>query len=145
MVTSAANPVGGVSSAANAPDVAALRAFLAEEAARPRASSFHLVTLPAPDLAATALLRFDPAGTGVFWQRGEGEAWAGCGAVEVLRATGDDRFTAIRDVGARLLAAATTSAWPGIEVVAPRFFGGFAFSPGSAAAPPWQPFGQSCA
>lgn len=129
--------------AGGAVSVAALRAFLEGEAARHAGAVCHVVTLPAPALAASALVRFDPTQTAVFWQRGEGEAWAGCGAAKVLRATGDDRFVAIRDAGARLLAAATTSVWPGVEAVAPRLFGGFAFSPGSAAVPPWQPFGDA--
>jgi len=134
---------------------------LATQSAR---DDVRVVQLPAPIGAVATLMEHEHA---VFaWEpRDGGEAWAGIGIAHELRASGARRFEQIARAASALwarvsipsapegatpgpLAGARGSAFglgpaPRGASIAPRMFGGFAFAPGAASAPPWSDFGDA--
>jgi menaquinone-specific isochorismate synthase len=90
--------------------------------------------VPAPRLGAEAVARALGDDLDWLWRAPDGELLAGAGSAAQVSAEGPGRFLEARDGALALLA----------RVSRPdtRLFGGFAFAPGSAAAPEWRGFGD---
>ncbi len=119
------------------PAAAALeRAF--DRLARVDRGALVQVAVPAPLAPAAALLR--AGGDAVVWEpRDGGAAWAGVGVAAALTARGRGRFDEIATAAAALGAHHERLG----DAPAPRWFGGFAFAPGSADAPAWAGLGDA--
>lgn len=100
------------------------------------------ITLPAPAAAAESILDHAPTGPAVFWAPAGGEPSAGSGAAAVVAGSGAARGEQVAAGAGRLWARLRGHAPPGVEPLAPRLFGGFAFLPGDAA-PEWAGFGEA--
>lgn len=121
-----------------APPVAAALERALARAARQDGGALVRVALPAPVAPVAALLAVD-ADALVWEPRDGGTAWAGAGVAALVTARGADRFAMIAERAAAIAAR--------IECIddapAPRWFGGFAFAPGSADLVPWRGFGDA--
>ena len=110
---------------------------LAIESAR---DELRVVQLPAPVGSVAALLEHEHAV--IAWEPRDGrddeDAWAGVGVAAELRASGPRRFEQIARAAAAVWARVSCDA----EIM-PRMFGGFAFAPGAASAPPWSELGDA--
>ncbi|MBK9031506.1 MAG: isochorismate synthase [Myxococcales bacterium] len=121
-----------------APPVAAELERALDRAARVDARALVRIALPAPLASPAALVR--AGDDAVVWEaRDGGTAWAGVGAAATVVARGPDRFA---EIAARA-AAVTTHVEALGDAPAPRWFGGFAFAPGSADPPTWAGFGDA--
>lgn len=129
------------------PDLEALGAFVAAslEDVAGQARTV-MVNVPAPTVAPDALLRATRGQRGFLWDPPDGTAVAGAGAAHRFDLRGSSRFADLRS--------AAESVWRRLKVVdhprvayglAPRFYGGFAFTEGAADMPPWEGFGDGCA
>lgn len=120
-----------------------------------RSSGWTSIVLPAtaadPSLLVAERDRGDRSdGLAVWWPH-NGEAVVGLGAAAILRGSGVGRWRDVREQAAEVMArletrviageAVTTS--PHAGLARPRFLGGLAFTPGSAAAAPWTDFGDA--
>ncbi|MCA9580512.1 MAG: isochorismate synthase [Myxococcales bacterium] len=115
------------------------RACLDRIARRP---GHAVITLPAPCADPVALLahRTEPS---VAWEPPNGDRIVGWGVAAQIEASGSERFSSIRDQATRILSRAEVFHHRDAPDVVPRFFGGFAFSAGSAKAGPWASFGDA--
>lgn len=96
-----------------------------------------VISLPAPLATAEALLD-SPAEDALLWAPPGGPVFAGIGNAALLAASGNDRFSAIREQASALRPVHLgTSAAPG-----PMWFGGFAFQTGRPS-PAWDSFGEA--
>jgi menaquinone-specific isochorismate synthase len=100
------------------------------------------VTVPAPLAPLEALLEAGPGEDALLWQPSEGPSFSAIGAVETLTGAGATRTAQIRN-GAESIWPRLSTATLGDAPPAPRFFGGFSFQPGWAAAEPWARFGDA--
>jgi isochorismate synthase len=105
----------------------------------PAPAELTLVTLPVADpvpaLSLPDLL--------FWWAPREGDEVAGIGVAAEITARGPDRFAEVERSAAELLGRIATVEAPGAPPWTPRLFGGFAFAPGAADAPPWTDFGDA--
>lgn len=88
------------------------------------------------------LLDLEPAAPAIFWQADGGAVFAGLGAAVVVHGEGRDRVREVDRAVAGLWRRMRLVAVDGVDGVAPRVFGGFAFL-GGPQPPPWQAFGDA--
>ena len=114
-----------------------LSSALPAVAPAPGALSLFTVAVPAPAPPPWALPDLS-----VWWAPRDGTEIAGLGIAAAVSASGPDRFGEIERRGRELLARLEIA---GREAppITPRLWGGFAFAPGAAAAPPWSDFGDA--
>ncbi len=111
-------------------------ARMAALARRPDPDLLAVIAVPAPTVPLEALLG-NAGGDGWLWDPPRGPAMCGIGAAEVIQGRGDGRFEQVAERAAELWARVRVSTGSEIDPPPPRLFGGFAFAPGSADAPPW--------
>ncbi len=110
-------------------------AFVAHALERSRGAVAH-ITVPAPVAPPETLLAIAPSEPAVLWCPPAGPAVAGIG--EAIRLGVDD----LRGDAAALWRRTAELTFPGCTAMPPRLFGGIAFAPGAASAPPWTRFGD---
>jgi menaquinone-specific isochorismate synthase len=121
-----------------APPAAAVLERAFDRMARVDRAALVQVALPAPLAPAAALLH--ASADAVVWEpRDGGAAWAGAGVAAAVTARGRGRFAEIAAAATAIGARAERIGEP----PAPRWFGGFAFAPGSADAPAWAGLGDA--
>ena len=121
-----------------------------------RNAGLTTVVLPA-EVAEPALLAAmtsplgEPQQAVAVWWPPRGETVVGLGAAEIVRGHGAARWREVRDraeeicarIDSRVVAGELSTTSPHLGPARPRLLGGLAFSPGSAAAPPWTEFGDA--
>lgn len=108
---------------------------------RTRSDRLQVITLPAPLVSLDAAYALWPHQDSLLWDPPAGIGATATGSAVCLRASGPERMARVLEASRRIwqsLNIACASAVP-----APRFWGGFAFAPGTAASEPWQDFGDS--
>lgn len=118
------------------------RALVAEAAASAR--ELTVVTVPAPVARLEMFLRASPRRPALLWEPPGGPAFAASGAAVRFDACGPDRFDEVRRKAERLWPRVVEFAHPAADAPGPRLWGGFAFVPGAAEAPPWRGFSDAC-
>lgn len=83
------------------------------------------------------------AGEQVLFAKGDLTGVAGLGCAAVVTATGERRFTALRDKARALFERLVVHSAPGAEERVPTVLGGFAFRAGGAVSPLWSSFGDA--
>lgn len=117
-----------------------------------RGAGWTCVVVPAAvaDPAVLAAMAEPQDGLAVWWPP-TGESVVGLGVAALARGHGPDRWAQVRQradelaaqIDARVIAGEPSSGSPHLGMTRPRFLGGLAFSPGSAAAPPWTELGDA--
>jgi menaquinone-specific isochorismate synthase len=126
---------------------AASTALSAGLAVASRSSGLTFIALPAPVVAAAAIIEAFRDQPRVAWASGE-LTLAGVGCARELRGTGEQRWEQIIDRAADLdlagaVIAGEPAALPALGAARPRLVGGAAFAPGSADRAPWTGFGDA--
>lgn len=148
--TTAERPLGTLapqSFGARSPHAAEVRAWLADELARPErvdGARTRVWTVPAPLGEPEALLEASIGSHGVFWHPPAGPAVAGVGVAHRIELRGAGRFAELERDAAALWRKLEGRSFDKLEAPAPRLFGGLAFAVGAADAEPWQEFGDGC-
>jgi salicylate biosynthesis isochorismate synthase len=93
---------------------------------------------PRPD----RVLDLEPAVPAIYWQADGGAVFAGLGAAVTVHGVGRDRVRAVDRAVSSLWRRMRLVAVDGVDRIAPRVFGGFAFL-GGPQPPPWQAFGDA--
>jgi isochorismate synthase len=106
-------------------------------------AAFVVVSVPAPLAPLETLLDTSPTEEAILWEPAEGPSFAALGAVETLVGSGTPRSEQIRRAADALWSKLQTVNGGDDAVPAARFFGGFSFQAGGAAAEPWLDFGDA--
>jgi isochorismate synthase len=120
-------------------------AFLGQAlAALTGSGKLAVVTVPAPLAPLEALLGHARGRPSLLWDPPHGPGYCGVGHAAEIRAEGPARIALVeeraRDIWDRLAHVRHPDVPAEVE---PRLFGGFAFTEGAAAAPPWRAFGDA--
>lgn len=99
--------------------------------------SLFTVSVPEPAPPPWAL-----ADLSLWWAPRDGIEIAGLGVAAAISASGAERFGEIERRGRELLARVEVAGGDAPPIT-PRLWGGFAFAPGAASAPPWSDFGDA--
>jgi isochorismate synthase len=113
-----------------------LTGALAAPAPAPDLTMITVPVEPAPSALALPDLLF-------WWAPRDGGEVSGAGVAAEVSARGPDRFAELERRAAELLARVAVEDAPGAPRWTPRLFGGLAFAPGAADAPPWTDFGDA--
>src|SRR5262245_19779749 len=114
----------------------------ARAAPLPAPDGMVMITLPVPEPAPPAISLPDLL---FWWAPRDGGETAGIGLAAEVVARGPDRFAEVERRAAEILARVVPDGRDpdGAPPWTPRMFGGFAFAPGAAGAPPWSDFGDA--
>lgn len=99
-----------------------------------------MITVPFPEPVPPALSLPDLL---FWWAPRDGGEMAGIGVAAEIGARGPDRFAEVERRASELFARVAVDGADGAPPWSPRLFGGFAFAPGAADAPPWADFGDA--
>jgi menaquinone-specific isochorismate synthase len=102
-----------------------------------------LVRVPAPLVAAEALLQRFPERDCVLWSPPDGPQFAGIGVAQSIGGHGPGRFAEVRRQGDELWRRLRAPLSERGSLEAPRLFGGFAFNPEGATEGAWADFGPA--
>jgi menaquinone-specific isochorismate synthase len=103
-----------------------------------------VVTVPAPVAPLETLLGHAHGRSALLWHPPHGPAHCGIGHAAEIRAEGPARIALVEEQARGIWDRLEHVRHPDVTAeVEPRLFGGFAFSEGSASAPPWRGFGDA--
>jgi salicylate biosynthesis isochorismate synthase len=103
-----------------------------------------VVTVPAPVAPLETLLGHARGSSALLWHPPHGPGYCGIGHAAEIRAEGPARIALVEEQARAIWDRLEHVRHPDVTAdVEPRLFGGFAFSEGSASAPPWRGFGDA--
>jgi isochorismate synthase len=100
------------------------------------------LSVPAPLLAAEALLGAEPVADACYWADGRDQELVGIGVAKRLNAQGPERFAEVDRQLRELWSSLEPHPQVESEAPEPRVLGGFAFQSGRSNQPPWDGFGE---
>jgi menaquinone-specific isochorismate synthase len=122
-------------------DAGTLERGMLDALERPSGARLVMLAVPAPVRPSEVLLAAS-RGPALAWAAPRGFEIAALGEAAALDGRGPSRFRDVARRGHEILSGVRSLGLFGVEPVAPRLFGGFAFGPGAPHACHWAPFGE---